>query len=90
MDNWYWVWLMMIGLLLWLVMIVLLGLLWIGGYLVVVWIGVGIGEVIVSLLVYLLIFDYFLKWLCVIVLLIYFVGLYVGGGCLLFIGGLIV
>lgn len=53
-------------------------------------VGVGIGEVIVVFCVYLLIGDYFFLYCRVIVLGIYVIGLFIGGGVLLFLGSMIV
>ena len=89
-DNWHRVRLMTIGLSLWSVMTALSGLSRTGGHLAAARIGVGIGEATASPSAYSLISDYFPKRLRATALSIYSAGLYVGGGCSLFIGGLIV
>ena len=89
-DNWNRVRLMTIGLTLWSTMTALSGLSRTGGHLAAARIGVGIGEATASPSAYSLISDYFPKRLRATALAIYSAGLYVGGGCSLFIGGLIV
>jgi len=89
-DNWHRVRLMTIGLSLWSVMTALSGFSKTGGHLAAARIGVGIGEATASPSAYSIISDYFPKRLRATALSIYSAGLYVGGGCSLFIGGLIV
>ncbi|MBP2512329.1 MFS transporter [Sphingomonas sp. PvP018] len=89
-DNWHRVRLMTIGLTLWSVMTAVSGLSRTGGHLAAARIGVGIGEATASPSAYSLISDYFPKRLRATALSIYSAGLYVGGGCSLFIGGAIV
>ena len=89
-DNWHRVRLMTIGLGLWSTMTALSGLSATGGQLTAARVGVGVGEATASPSAYSLISDYFPKRLRATALSIYSAGLYVGGGCSLFIGGLIV
>ena len=89
-DNWHRVRLMTLGLALWSTMTALSGLSKTGGHLAAARIGVGIGEATASPSAYSLISDYFPKRLRATALAIYSAGLYVGGGCSLFIGGMIV
>ena len=89
-DNWHRVRLMTLGLALWSTMTALSGLSRTGGHLAAARIGVGIGEATASPSAYSLISDWFPKRLRATALSIYSAGLYVGGGCSLFIGGLIV
>ena len=89
-DNWRRVRLMTLGLALWSTMTALSGLSKTGGHLAAARIGVGIGEATASPSAYSLISDYFPKRLRATALAIYSAGLYVGGGCSLFIGGMIV
>jgi len=89
-DSWHRTRLMTIGLALWSTMTALSGLSRSGGQLAAARIGVGIGEATASPAAYSLISDYFPKRLRATALSIYSAGLYVGGGCSLFIGGLIV
>ncbi len=89
-DNWHRVRLMTVGLALWSTMTALSGLSRTGGHLAAARIGVGIGEATASPSAYSLISDYFPKRLRATALAIYSAGLYVGGGCSLFIGGMIV
>ncbi len=89
-DNWHRGRLMVIGLALWSTMTALSGLSRSGGHLAAARIGVGIGEATASPSAYSLISDWFPKRLRATALSIYSAGLYVGGGCSLFIGGLIV
>ncbi|HVF95496.1 MAG TPA: MFS transporter [Sphingomonas sp.] len=89
-DNWHRVRLMTVGLALWSTMTALSGLSKTGGHLAAARIGVGIGEATASPSAYSLISDYFPKRLRATALAIYSAGLYVGGGCSLFIGGMIV
>lgn len=89
-DNWNRVRLMTVGLGLWSTMTALSGLSSSGGQLAAARIGVGVGEATASPSAYSLISDYFPKRLRATALSIYSAGLYVGGGCSLFVGGLIV
>ena len=89
-DNWHRVRLMTIGLALWSTMTALSGLAKSGAHLTAARIGVGIGEATASPSAYSLISDWFPRRLRATALSIYSAGLYVGGGCSLFIGGLIV
>lgn len=89
-DSWNRVRLMTVGLALWSTMTALSGLSKTGGHLAAARIGVGIGEATASPSAYSLISDYFPKRLRATALSIYSAGLYVGGGCSLFVGGLIV
>ena len=89
-DSWHRVRLMTIGLALWSTMTALSGLSRTGGHLAAARIGVGIGEATASPSAYSLISDWFPKRLRATALSIYSAGLYVGGGCSLFIGGVIV
>ena len=89
-DNWHRVRLMTVGLALWSSMTALSGLSRSGAQLTAARIGVGIGEATASPAAYSLISDWFPKRLRATALSIYSAGLYVGGGCSLFIGGLIV
>ncbi|WP_380787528.1 spinster family MFS transporter [Sphingomonas sp. R86521] len=89
-DNWHRVRLMTIGLTLWSVMTALSGFSRTGGHLAAARIGVGVGEATASPSAYSIISDYFPKWLRATALSIYSAGLFVGGGCSLFVGGLIV
>ena len=89
-DNWNRVRLMTVGLALWSAMTALSGLSRTGGQLAAARVGVGIGEATASPSAYSLISDYFPKRLRATALAIYSAGLYVGGGCSLLIGGLIV
>lgn len=89
-DNWHRVRLMTAGLSLWSAMTALSGLAGSGGQLAAARIGVGVGEATASPSAYSLISDHFPKKLRATALSIYSAGLYVGGGCSLFIGGLIV
>lgn len=89
-DNWHRVRLMTAGLALWSTMTALSGLSSSGGHLAAARIGVGVGEATASPSAYSLISDWFPKRLRATALAIYSAGLYVGGGCSLFIGGLIV
>jgi len=89
-DNWHRVRLMTIGLALWSAMTALSGLSRTGGQLAAARVGVGVGEATASPSAYSLISDYFPKHLRATALAIYSAGLYVGGGCSLLIGGLIV
>jgi len=89
-DNWSRVRLMTVGLALWSTMTALSGLSRTGGQLAAARIGVGVGEATASPSAYSLISDWFPRRLRATALSIYSAGLYVGGGCSLFIGGLIV
>jgi len=89
-DNWSRVRLMTLGLALWSAMTALSGLSRSGGQLAAARIGVGVGEATASPSAYSLISDWFPRRLRATALSIYSAGLYVGGGCSLFIGGLIV
>ncbi|WP_308815433.1 MFS transporter [Sphingomonas sp. GV3] len=89
-DSWHRVRLMTIGLALWSTMTALSGFSRSGGQLAAARIGVGVGEATASPGAYSLISDYFPRRLRATALAIYSAGLYVGGGCSLFIGGLIV
>ncbi|WP_375249786.1 spinster family MFS transporter [Sphingomonas sp.] len=89
-DSWHRVRLMTVGLGLWSTMTALSGLSSTGAHLAAARIGVGVGEATASPSAYSLISDYFPKRLRATALSIYSAGLYVGGGCSLFIGGLIV
>ncbi|MEH3048518.1 spinster family MFS transporter [Sphingomonas adhaesiva] len=89
-DSWHRVRLMTVGLGLWSTMTALSGLSSTGAHLAAARIGVGVGEATASPSAYSLISDYFPKKLRATALSIYSAGLYVGGGCSLFIGGLIV
>lgn len=89
-DNWHRVRLMTAGLTLWSTMTALSGLSSTGTQLAAARIGVGVGEATASPSAYSLISDWFPKRLRATALSIYSAGLYVGGGCSLFIGGLIV
>ncbi len=89
-DSWNRVRLMTVGLGLWSTMTALSGLSSTGAHLAAARIGVGVGEATASPSAYSLISDYFPKKLRATALSIYSAGLYVGGGCSLFIGGLVV
>ncbi|PZQ62876.1 MAG: MFS transporter [Sphingomonas taxi] len=89
-DNWHRVRLMTAGLALWSAMTALSGLSRSGAHLATARIGVGVGEATASPAAYSLISDYFPKRVRATALSIYSAGLYVGGGCSLFIGGLVV
>ena len=89
-DNWHRVRLMTVGLALWSAMTALSGLSRTGTHLALARVGVGIGEATASPGAYSLISDWFPRRLRATALSIYSAGLYVGGGCSLFIGGLIV
>ena len=89
-DNWHRVRLMTLGLALWSAMTAISGLSRSGGQLAAARIGVGIGEATASPAAYSLISDWFPKRLRATALSIYSAGLFVGGGCSLFIGGLVV
>ena len=89
-DSWSRVRLMTIGLALWSTMTALSGLSRTGAHLAAARVGVGIGEATASPSAYSLISDWFPKRLRATALSIYSAGLYVGGGCSLFIGGMIV
>lgn len=89
-DSWHRGRLMTVGLALWSLMTALSGFSRSGGQLAAARIGVGIGEATASPAAYSLISDYFPKRLRATALSIYSAGLYVGGGCSLLIGGLIV
>lgn len=89
-DSWHRVRLMTVGLGLWSTMTALSGLSSSGAQLAAARIGVGVGEATASPSAYSLISDYFPRKLRATALSIYSAGLYVGGGCSLFIGGLIV
>jgi MFS family permease len=89
-DNWHRVRLMTVGLTLWSTMTALSGLSASGGQLAAARIGVGVGEATASPSAYSLISDWFPRKLRATALSIYSAGIYVGGGCSLFIGGLIV
>ena len=89
-DNWHRVRLMTVGLALWSAMTALSGLSRTGGQLAAARVGVGVGEATASPSAYSLISDHFPRRLRATALSIYSAGLYVGGGCSLFIGGLIV
>jgi len=89
-DNWHRVRLMTVGLALWSAMTALSGLSRTGGQLAAARVGVGIGEATASPSAYSLISDWFPRRLRATALAIYSAGLYVGGGCSLLIGGLIV
>lgn len=89
-DNWHRGRLMVAGLALWSTMTAVSGLSRNLGQLAAARIGVGIGEATASPSAYSLISDWFPKRLRATALSIYSAGLYVGGGCSLFIGGLIV
>ena len=89
-DNWHRVRLMTIGLTLWSTMTAVSGLSASGGQLAAARIGVGVGEATASPSAYSLISDWFPRKLRATALSIYSAGIYVGGGCSLFIGGLIV
>ena len=85
-DSWNRVRLMTVGLGLWSTMTALSGLSSTGAHLAAARIGVGVGEATASPSAYSLISDYFPKKLRATALSIYSAGLYVGGGCSLFIG----
>jgi MFS family permease len=89
-DSWHRVRLMTVGLTLWSAMTALSGLSSTGAHLAAARVGVGIGEATASPSAYSLISDWFPKKLRATALSIYSAGLYVGGGCSLFIGGTIV
>ncbi len=89
-DNWHRVRLMTAGLSLWSGMTALSGLSATGAQLAAARVGVGVGEATASPSAYSLISDYFPKKLRATALSIYSAGLYVGGGCSLFVGGLVV
>ena len=89
-DSWHRVRLMTIGLTLWSTMTALSGLSSSGTQLAAARIGVGVGEATASPSAYSLISDWFPRKLRATALSIYSAGIYVGGGCSLFIGGLIV
>ena len=89
-DSWSRVRLMTIGLGLWSAMTALSGFSASGAQLTAARIGVGVGEATASPSAYSLISDYFPKKLRATALSIYSAGIYVGGGCSLFIGGAIV
>lgn len=89
-DSWHRVRLMTAGLGLWSAMTALSGLSSSGAHLAAARIGVGVGEATASPSAYSLISDYFPRRLRATALSIYSAGLYVGGGCSLFIGGLVV
>ncbi len=89
-DSWSRVRLMTIGLGLWSTMTALSGFSASGAQLTAARIGVGVGEATASPSAYSLISDYFPKKLRATALSIYSAGIYVGGGCSLFIGGAIV
>ena len=89
-DSWSRVRLMTVGLALWSTMTALSGLSRTGTHLSLARIGVGVGEATASPSAYSLISDYFPRRLRATALSIYSAGIYVGGGCSLFIGGLIV
>lgn len=89
-DSWHRVRLMTIGLTLWSTMTALSGLSASGTQLAAARIGVGVGEATASPSAYSLISDWFPRKLRATALSIYSAGIYVGGGCSLFIGGLIV
>lgn len=89
-DSWNRVRLMTVGLALWSTMTALSGLSRSGGHLAAARIGVGVGEATASPSAYSLISDYFPPRLRATALSIYSAGIYVGGGCSLFIGGMIV
>lgn len=89
-DSWHRVRLMTLGLALWSTMTAVSGLSRTGGQLAAARIGVGIGEATASPAAYSLISDWFPKRLRATALSIYSAGIYVGGGCSLFIGGAIV
>ena len=89
-DTWHRVRLMTIGLAIWSSMTALSGLSSTGAQLTAARIGVGVGEATASPSAYSLISDWFPRRLRATALAIYSAGLYVGGGCSLFIGGLIV
>ncbi|MDR6789326.1 MFS family permease [Sphingomonas sp. BE138] len=89
-DNWHRVRLMTAGLSLWSAMTAFSGLSASGTQLAAARVGVGIGEATASPSAYSLISDYFPRKRRATALSIYSAGLYVGGGCSLFIGGLIV
>jgi MFS family permease len=89
-DSWHRVRLMTVGLTLWSTMTALSGLSSTGGHLAAARIGVGVGEATASPSAYSLISDWFPRKLRATALSIYSAGIYVGGGCSLFIGGYIV
>jgi MFS family permease len=89
-DSWHRVRLMTAGLALWSAMTALSGFARTGGLLAGARVGVGVGEATASPAAYSLLSDWFPRRLRATVLAIYSSGLYVGGGCSLFIGGLIV
>jgi MFS family permease len=89
-DSWHRVRLMTLGLALWSAMTALSGLSRTGGQLTAARIGVGVGEATASPAAYSLISDWFPRRLRATALSIYSAGIYVGGGCSLFIGGLVV
>ena len=89
-DSWHRVRLMTAGLGLWSAMTALSGLSASGAHLAAARIGVGVGEATASPSAYSLISDYFPRRLRATALSIYSAGLYVGGGCSLFVGGLVV
>lgn len=59
-------------------------------YLVIVWVGVGVGEVGVFLICYLFIVDYFLLEYCVMVIFVYVMGVLIGVMLGFIIGGYVV
>ncbi len=89
-DSWNRVRLMTVGLALWSTMTALSGLAGGGTQLAAARVGVGVGEATASPSAYSLISDYFPRKLRATALSIYSAGIYVGGGCSLLIGGLVV
>jgi MFS family permease len=89
-DSWHRVRLITLGLALWSTMTALSGLARTGGELAAARIGVGIGEATASPSAYSLISDWFPKRLRATALALYSSGIYIGGGCSLFIGAVIV
>ncbi|MBW6530992.1 MFS transporter [Sphingomonas sp. RRHST34] len=89
-DSWHRVRLMTVGLALWSTMTALSGLASGGAQLAAARVGVGVGEATASPSAYSLISDYFPRKLRATALSIYSAGIYVGGGCSLLVGGLVV
>ncbi|MBY9063259.1 MFS transporter [Sphingomonas yunnanensis] len=89
-DSWHRVRLMTVGLALWSTMTALSGLANGGAQLAAARVGVGVGEATASPSAYSLISDYFPRKLRATALSIYSAGIYVGGGCSLLVGGLVV
>lgn len=89
-DSWNRVRLITVGLSLWSAMTALSGLSRTGGQLAAARIGVGIGEATASPCAYSLLSDYFPREKRATALAIYSTGMYLGAGCSLFLGGLVV